>query len=375
MDTQRPQNSNHSVFYTSFSSLEDPRRTSKGNLIYPLNEIIFLTISAAISGASAWTAIESFGKMKLDWLRGFFPFENGIPSHDTISDVFCLLAPASFEGCFINWVNSVCSLTDGEVVAVDGKTVRGAASGKKYPLHIVSAYAEKNKITLGQVSTDEKSNEITAIPKLLEILSLKGAIVTIDAMGCQKEIAKTIIKKEADYVLMVKDNQKELKEQVEKVFHMGIDMQCDSNIDAGHGRIETRKCTSTENLDFLDGKENWCSMRSVAKIESERICKKTGKISTETRFYISSLPSDPKQIGSAIRKHWAIENNLHWNLDVIFKEDGQLKRKGNSPYNFNIINKIALALLEKETSVKNSKNNKRLMAALNDDYRRKVLNC
>ena len=364
------------IFSESFASLEDPRRTNKGHLVYPLEEILFLTISACVSGAGGWTSIQAFGELKLDWLRKFYPFESGIPAHDTISDLFIALSPKAFGDCFMAWVNTIHEITDGLVVALDGKTVRGLAGsgGKKSSLHIVSAYASMNRVTLGQVAVDEKSNEITAIPKLLELLTLKGCIVTIDAMGCQKAIAEQIVSKQADYVLMVKDNQARLKEQLVKVFQRGEGVKTDREVTCGHGRVETRTCHATSSLQFLDGREEWKNLRSIVKISAERYCKKTGQTSMEHRYYITSLADDPKQLNRVIRSHWGIENNLHWNLDVVFKEDGQLKRAGHSAQNFNLISKIALAMIDNEKSTKNSKPNKRLMAACSDQYREKVMN-
>lgn len=367
---------NFQVFSTHFSTLADPRRTTKGNLRYTLEEILFLTVSACISGANGWTAIETFGHGKLDWLRKFYPFENGIPSHDAVSDLFAILCPKAFGRCFMDWVNSIHEITDGLVVSLDGKTVRGFTNtAKKASLHIVSAYASMNRITLGQVSVDEKSNEITAIPKLLVLLTLEGCIVTIDAMGCQKEIAMKIRDKKADYVLMVKGNQPELKEQIQKVFSLGNSVRTDVDITAGHGRVETRTCRVTQALDFLDVKDDWKDLKSIVEITAVRYCKKTGKTSTEERLYIASLSDDPKLLNNAIRSHWGIENNLHWELDVLFREDGQLKRIGNSAENFNVISKIVLGLIDNDKSVKNSKPNKRLMAACDDKYREKLLNC
>ena len=366
---------NTKIFADSFSTLKDPRRTTKGHHIYPLEEILFLTISACVSGVNCWTGIQTFGQVKLDWLRKFYPFKSGIPSHDTISDVFIALCPQAFGDCFMDWVNTIHRITDGLVVSLDGKTVRGLAGsgGKKSSLHIVSAYASMSRITLGQVAVDEKSNEITAIPKLLELLTLDGCIVTIDAMGCQKTIAEQIIKKKADYILMVKDNQAGLKGQLTKLFQRGDAVKVGRDVTSGHGRVETRVCHVTSSLEFLDGREEWKNLRSIVKISAERYCKKTGSTSNEDRYYITSLGDDPDLLNGAIRSHWGIENNLHWNLDVIFREDGQLKRAGNSAQNFNLISKIALALIDNEKSTKNSKPNKRIMAACSDKYREKVL--
>lgn len=369
--------SGSNLFTDCFVSLKDPRRTTKGHILYPINEILFLTISAVVSGLSSWTGIALFGEEKIEWLRSYFPYSNGSPSHDVLGNFFSLLDPAAFEACFARWVSSIGSVGEGDIVCFDGKTIRGASrmEGRKYPIHVVSAYAANQRLCLGPLAVDQKSNEITAIPKLLDQLAIQGCIVTIDAMGCQKEIAHKIASKGADYILMVKNNQQELKEQVEKVLNRGNAAHSATDTDFGHGRIETRKCTVTQDVTFLDGKEEWSKMRSVIKVESERIIKKAGEISAETRYYISTLQADPKRLNASIRSHWAIENNLHWSLDVIFGEDDQLKRKGYSAQNFNIINKVALGLLEQEKTCKGSKPNKRIKAALSDAYRVTVLKC
>ena len=363
------------VFSHYFSKMKDPRRTNKGHHLYPFEEILFLCISAVISGMDDWTSITMFGRLKLPWLRQYLPYKHGIPSHDVLGKVFAVLDPVQFSACFRDWVNSMAEFTGGEVVAIDGKTICGSAdktSGKS-ALHVVSAYASGNRLCLGQEVVSEKSNEITAIPALLKLLTVKDCIVTIDAMGCQKNIAGAIIEKEANYILMVKDNQQELKKQVEKVFTMNPKAEADITIDAGHGRIEQRTCQVIDNLTFLDDKQDWPGLKSIAKIISERTDKRSGKKSTETRYYISSLPAKPKVIGHAIRGHWAIENNLHWSLDVVFKEDNALKKKGNSAVNYNIIAKMALNIIERETESKSSKPQKRKRAALDDEFRSKLI--
>jgi predicted transposase YbfD/YdcC len=365
----------HQAFSHYFSGMKDPRRTNRGHHLYPLDEILFLCISAVISGMDDWTSISMFGRSKVAWLRQYYPYVHGIPSHDVLGKVFAALDPIKFSECFRQWINSIAELTGGEVVAIDGKTIRGSddkASGIA-ALHVVSAYAAGNRLCLGQQAVSEKSNEITAIPALLKLLELKDCIITIDAMGCQKAIAGVIIEKEADYVLMVKDNQQELRQQVEKVFTLNNKTEADVTIDFGHGRIEQRTCQAIDELVFLDGREEWPGLKSVAKIISERTDKRSGKKSTDTRYYISSLPAKPKVIGKAVRNHWAIENNLHWTLDVIFKEDNSLKKKGNSALNYNVIAKMALTMIERETESKNSKPKKRQLAALDDDFRSKLL--
>jgi len=362
------------LYINYFKEMKDPRRTNKGNYYYPLDEILFLVISAVISGADGWTSIEVFGKAKLIWLREFFPYEHGIPSHDVLGKLFARLSAKEFTSCFTNWVNSISDLTDGEVVAIDGKTIRNSNddSCSKSAIHLVSAYASDNKVCLGQESVHEKSNEITAIPKLLEILTLNGCVVTIDAMGCQKKIAKKIISKKADYILMVKDNQKNLKIQIEDSFKTKKIKASNTATDFGHGRIETRTCDVIDDLSLIKKRKDWENIQSIVRISSHRMNKKTQKESTEQRYYISSAKADAAKLNLSIRSHWGIENQLHWNLDVIFKEDTSLKKKGDSPMNFNIITKIALTLIEREKSTKMSKNSKRLKAALDDKYRTKI---
>ena len=369
-----PQN-NCPVFQNCFSDLPDPRRTIKGNYYYPLNEVLFLTISAVISGMDNWTAVSNFGKIKLDWLRKYFPYENGIPSHDVIGNVFARIDSNKFSSCFTEWVNTLSNLTEGEVVPIDGKTARKSNdknSGKK-ALHIVSAYATENRLCLGQVCVDEKSNEITAIPELLELLTVKDCIITIDAMGCQKQIAKKIIAKEANYVLMVKGNQKTLLQQIKATFETTTRAVIDEKHDVGHGRTETRKCETTEDLSLIKKKNEWTSIKSIIKISSERTDKSSDKTTHETKYYISSLPANAEHLNAVIRQHWRIENNLHWVLDVVFKEDQSLKKKGNSALNFNIMAKMALSLIDKDVSTKKSKIVKRQSAALDDNYRAKLL--
>ncbi len=363
-------------FENSFSSLEDPRRIKKGNYLYPLQEILLLTISAVLSGFKDWTTIQTFGANKLDWLRQFYPYAEGIPSHDVLGKLFKRLNPDVFGQCFTDWINQVSELTKGEVVAIDGKSICGSADSDKpkSAVHIVSAYASDNRVCLGQKAVDSKSNEITAIPKLLELLTIKGCVVTIDAMGCQTEIVESIVKSEADYVLAVKGNQKELLEQVKKMFSIHKQVNTDELVDSGHGRIETRICQAIDDLTFMDDIGSWMKLQSVVRVESERYFKKTGKTTKDVRYYISSLSANAQRINQIVRQHWAIENNLHWSLDVIFNEDSSLKKKDNSAQNFNIINKMALAILEKDDSVKLSKPRKMAKAALNDGYRTKLLN-
>jgi predicted transposase YbfD/YdcC len=362
-------------FSSFFADLKDPRRTAKGNHLYPLEEILFLCIAAVISGADTWTSINLFGNSKLDWLKKWYPYENGIPSHDVLGKVFAAVDPDAFSKCFTSWIGSIANTVPQEIIAIDGKTIcRSDDKGKgKSAIHVVSAFASENGICLGQLAVDSKSNEITAIPELLELLAIKGCTVTIDAMGCQKNIAKTIVKKEADYILMVKGNQKGLNDQIKKMFKMNQVVSEDMDSDIGHGRIEHRKCEVINKLDFMDDRQEWPGLKSVIRITSERISKQTGKETSETRYYISSLDADARSINKAVRSHWSVENKLHWVLDVVFKEDASLKKKDNSAMNYNIIAKMALTMIDKEKSTKKSKPSKRLLAALDDNYRAKIL--
>ena len=362
-------------FHAHFSLLKDPRRNTKGNFYYPLDEILFLSIAGVLSGADDWVSISLFGKSKLDWLRQYFPYENGTPSHDVFGKLFALIDPLRFNECFVSWVNALSAIVQGEVIAIDGKSLCGSANKAigRGPFHLVSAYAAKNRLCLGQQCVAEKSNEITAIPDLLDMLTVQGCVITIDAMGCQREIAQKIIDREADYILMVKDNQKGLREQVEKVFSIQAPSHSHQQSDLGHGRIEKRECDVIDNLVFLDGREKWPQLHSIVRIKSERQNKQTGQASKETRYYISSLKENAALFNSKVRQHWAIENNLHWELDILFQEDSSLMKKGNSAINFSLVKKMALALLEREKSTKMSKPSKRLKAALDDDYRSLIL--
>jgi predicted transposase YbfD/YdcC len=310
-----------------------------------------------------------FGKAKIDWLRKFLPYEKGTPSHDVLGDLFARIDLQNFESVFIKWINTISEITKGTVISIDGKTIRGSGDSNisNSAVHVVSAYATDQMLCFGQTSVNEKQNEITAIPELLNMLAIKGGVVTIDAMGCQKKIAEKIISKEADYVLMVKDNQQELKEQIEKLFEFYKEpCDVDQTIDSAHGRIENRKCEIIGDLRFFDGKEQWASLQSVVKISSKRYIKKNGKQSSEMRHYITSLHPDSKRLNQIIRSHWGIENNLHWRLDVVFNEDKSSKRKDDSAANFNIITKMAMTLIDREKSAKISMRKKRLKAAWND---------
>lgn len=363
-------------FVNHFSKLEDPRRISRGNLKHSLTDIIFLVIASVVSGADTWQSIEVFGKNQLVWLRQYVPLSSGIPSHDTLGRLFGMLDHQAFSRCFMDWANELSTLTDGEVVALDGKRLRGSYDrfSNKDAIHMVSAFAAGNGLCLGQVCCQDKSNEITAIPKLLDLIAIEGCTVTIDAMGCQTQIAEKIRAEGADYILAVKDNQKELHEQVKKMFSISRPSSIDTSTDVGHGRVETRKCSVIDKLVFFDSDKEWKGLKTLVRIETERFDKLEETTQREIRYYISSLCDQALSINNKVRDHWSIENNLHWMLDVNFGEDASRRRKGHSAENFNIIAKTALSLITK-TPVENkmSKKNKRYAAALSNSFREKVL--
>ena len=374
MNIFEEKNTKTALFVELISKLKDHRRINTGNIRHSLQEIIFLSLSAVVSGCNTWQTIEEFGNLKLDWFRLYFPYKYGIPSHDTLGAFFSAFDRKKFADFFMDFTQSLAT-KDSRVVAIDGKTVRGVASAfGKSPLHIVSAFCKNNMLTLCQEKVNDKSNEITAIPSLIDLLDLNNCVVTIDAMGCQKEIAEKIRDKKGDYILQVKDNQKDLKEQIEKLFNSQNPTNEHIERDTGHGRMEKRVCRVIDNLIFLDGKQDWKDLKTIVEIKSEIYQKKSGKKSESVRYYISSEVANSKQMAQDIRSHWSIENNLHWNLDVIFKEDLQLKRKGNSTENFNMVLKLALGLLDAEKTKKKSKNIKRLKASIDDSYREKILN-
>jgi predicted transposase YbfD/YdcC len=318
--------------------------------------------------------MEEFGRAKEDWLKTFLRLPGGIPSHDTFNRVFSALNPEELEGCFMDWTRSIADLCENEVIAIDGKSMRGSRSlGKKSIVHMVSAWAEKNHIVLGQVKVDKKSNEITAIPKLLDLLVLKGCIVTIDAMGCQKNIASKIIEKEADYLLSLKGNQGNLVEQVEDSFRFLPVSAFDEELDYGHGRVETRRCSVVSDLSLIESKEEWTGLKALVKIESERYIKSTGETEKETRLYISSLQADAELINRSVRAHWGVENSLHWVLDVGFNEDNSRKRTGFAAQNYSLLNRIALNLLKNEKTTKVGVKGKRLKAGWDNSYLMKLI--
>lgn len=354
-----------------FKGLEEPRM--ERCKLHSLEDIIFLTIAAVISGADNFVEVEAFGNEKKEWLSKFLKLENGIPSHDTLGRLFAAIDSVLFERCFISWMQSVVKLTEGQVIAIDGKTLRGSASptnGKK-AIHMVSAFASANKVVLGQLACAEKSNEITAIPALLELIIVKGCIITIDAMGCQTAIAKDIIKHEADYILAVKDNQKNLHKEVQEMFTV-VKSEKSETLEKNNGRIETRKCSVVTELKKMNNTENWEGLKSIVKIESTREI--NGTKSEETRYYISSLKTSAEKMNAYVREHWCIENKLHWSLDVSFNEDGNRTRTDNSSENLSIIRRVGLNILKTDTTMKVGISAKRKAAGWNTKYLEKLLN-
>jgi predicted transposase YbfD/YdcC len=361
-----------------FSNLTDPRveRTKRHLLI----DVVVIGICAVICGSDTWTEMEEYGKAKYQWFKGFLELPNDIPSHDTFGRVFSRLSPEEFRECFLSWINAVNEITGGQVVAIDGKTLRRSfdKASDKAAIHMVSAWAEANRLVLGQVKVDDKSNEITAIPKLLNMLELSGCIVTIDAMGCQKGIAKLIIDKEADYILALKGNHGNLYEDVKFFFEDALKngfgefkYQYHETIDNDHGRIEIRRYWAISDISWLYEKEQWKGLKSIGMVESERIIGK--ETTTEKRYYISSLNGDAKQFAYGVRGHWGIENSVHWILDVAFREDESRIRKGNGAENFALLRHIALNLLKQEKSSKVGVKIKRNKAGWDNNYLLKVL--
>jgi predicted transposase YbfD/YdcC len=361
-----------------FADLTDPRINR--SRLHELLDIVAIAICAVVAGADSWDDIEDFGKAKHDWLKTFLDLPNGIPSHDTFRRLFERLDPDEFQKGFLGWIEALHEATERQVIAIDGKTLRRSfdrAKGQS-ALHMVHAWATANHLLLGQVAVDEKSNEITAIPKLLKMLEISGAIVTIDAMGCQKEIARTIRGRKADYVLALKANHERLYEQVVAFWDgacargmKGPDINYHREWFQGHGRTEARRCWATSELDWLVGREEWEGLRSVAFIESERFI--GDALSVETRYYLSSLPADAKLLNHAARSHWGVENSLHWVLDVTFQEDRSRIKKENAPENFGLLRRLALCLLKKESTSKRGIKGKRLRASWDEGYLRRVL--
>jgi|SRR4051794_15393741 predicted transposase YbfD/YdcC len=359
------------VFLRYFKDLQDPRQ--QGKVTYPLDEVLLLCLLGVLAGAESFTEIALFGVRKLAFLRRFRPFKDGTPAHDHLGDILAVLDAEGFQRCFVAWVASLTGTPVG-VVAIDGKTVRrsGHKTSGKAAIHMVSAFAARQRLVLGQVKVAEKSNEIIAIPKLLDLLAVEGAIITIDAIGCQREIAQKIVDKKANYVLALKGNQGSLREDVElfateqkaKGF-ADTKMTRDTTVDGDHGRIETRTTTVIHDVEWLQERHGWPGLQAVVMVESSREI--SGKIEQETRFYITSLVMMAHLLGPVVRSHWSIENSLHWVLDMVFRDDECRVRTDHAPANFTTIKHIAHNLLRKSSS-KASLRSRRKIAAWDDEF-------
>ena len=363
-------------FLDHIKDVEDPR--IPGMIVYPLDEILLTVLIGLLCRAEDFDEIEALSTELLDWMRDFLPFKKGVAPAQTLRRTLSRLDPQRLEQAFCSWTASLAKRVKG-VVAVDGKTLRGSkqeASGKG-ALHLISAFAHESGLILAQRAVDSKSNEISAIPELLDMLALDGAIVTLDAMGTQKQIARKIISKEADYVLAVKGNQGRLEEEIALFFDDPIasaQCACHEETTGGHGRIEQRTIRAADAAWLAERHPQWVGLKSILSVTTRRTIKKTGKTSTETRLYITSLPPDPVQLAKVVRAHWSIENNLHWTLDVTFREDECRVRKDHAPRNLAMIRRTVLNMLRREPS-KISLKRKRLKAAMNQEFRSAVIVC
>ena len=358
-------------FLESFEKLDDPRQ--RGKVLYPLDEVMLLVLLGVLAGCESWVEIARFGEKKLELLRRFRPFKDGTPSHDQLGDIFAVLDAEQFQSCFIAWVSRLVGLAPG-IVAIDGKTLRRSyqEGGAKAPIHMISAWSAGQNMVLGQMKVADKSNEIVAIPQLLDVLTIKGATITIDAMGCQREIAAKIVEKEADYVLALKGNQGTLRDDVKLLFeeqkaaqYKDIVVDTRETVEKNGGRIETRIVTATSDIDDLVGMHKWPGLKSVVMIESRR--ESADRCERELRFYISSLPADATRLGDAVRSHCGIENGLHWVMDMVFRDDECRIRKANAPANFATVKHMASNLLRCAPG-KDSLRVKRKLAAWDEDY-------
>ena len=362
--------------------ISDPRieRTKRHKLI----DVLVIAVCATICGAEAWTEMEEFGQAKEAWFRRFLELPNGIPSHDTFRRLFMLLKPTEFQRSFLSWVKEMAAVVKAELINIDGKQLRGSRSAQdkrngKEGLRMVSAWAAEQRLVLGQVKTQEKSNEITAIPQLLQMLDIAGCIVTIDAMGCQREVAAQIVSQGADYMLSLKGNQGTLHKDVAEYFQWaqqskftGVECSFTETIEKDHGRIEQRRCWTTEDVEWLEQKEAWAGLKSIVMVESRREVIGCGA-SLERRYFISSLAADAAEALRCVRGHWAIENSLHWVLDVCFREDDCRIKAANATENMATLRHMALNLLKQEQSCKRGIKTKRLKAGWDEDYLLKVL--
>jgi len=360
-----------------FANLTDPRRRK---VLYPLVNVVTIAVCAVICGADDFVAIAKFGRAKREWLSQFLDLTDGIPSHDRFNAILAAIKPAEFEACLLSWITALHEITGGQLVAIDGKTLRRSfdAATSKSAIHMVSAWATANLITLGQVVVDEKSNEITAIPELLRILELSGSLVTIDAMGCQTEIAQTILDAGADYMLAVKKNQPTLYDGVSWFFltryeedFARVRVSRHQTHEKGHGREETRSYYVCSVPRDLPDRKRWPKLAAIGWTISDTV--RDGNRCHEMRYYIMSRKLSAKEFAAAVRGHWSIENRLHWQLDVTFQEDQSRLRRGHADANFSILRRTALSLLKNNHTIKVGVKNKRLTAGWDDAYLQQVL--
>ena len=363
--------------------IPDPR--VRRRRFHKLADILVIGLCSMLTGGEGFNDMALFGKIKRDWLKTFLELPHGIPSHDTFNRVFSAIDPDCFMDCFVRWVQGICPALQGEVVAIDGKALRRALDDGDSIPYIVSAWASQNGLALGQVKVDDKSNEITAIPELLRALALQGCIVTIDAMGCQKDIAAQIIEKKADYVLALKGNHATVHQEVQDFFADAVlpcasepattvapnTMACSKTLEKDHGRMETRRYWQSTDIDWVADKKRWKGLRSIGMVESIRCVK--GKNTIERRYFLTSLPRDIEAFAKAVRGHWGVENQLHWSLDVTFREDQSRARTKNAAQNLATLRRIALNLIKRNTEENISQRQKRIFAALDMQFLQQLL--
>jgi predicted transposase YbfD/YdcC len=383
MNDKKPRRAEPTTIVECLDGLPDPRinRTRRHKLV----DILVIGLCSLLTGGEGFTDMVVFGRAKRDWLKTFLELPNGIPSRDTFNRLFSAIDPDAFLDCFVQWVHGICTALTGGVIAIDGKALRRALNeGASIP-YIVSAWASHNGLVLGQVKVDDKSNEITAIPELLRVLDINGCIVTIDAMGCQKDIAAQIADKEADYVLALKGNHATAHEEIKEFFTDAVPpcaiqaaptaapgtMDFFQTMEKDHGRIETRRYWQSTDIDWFEDKKLWKQLRSVGMVESIRCVK--GNNTFERRYYLSSLPLDAKAFGTSVRGHWGVENPLHWTLDVTFREDQSRARTKNAAQNLATLRRIALNLIKKNLREKVSQRQKRILAALDTGFLEELL--
>lgn len=350
-----------------FSGIIDPRL--ERNKQYSLESILFITVCAVFSGCTDWEEIEEYGNVKMAWLKKFIALPNGTPSHDTYNRLLARLCPEQLQKCFIAWIASIVECNQHRLINIDGKRLCNAGEGgKKSFIHLVNAWSSDNEMILGQVKVDNKSNEIAAIPQLIEVLELEGAIVSIDAMGCQTAIANKIIEKKGHYLLSVKGNQGYLYDDLQEAFKQEKNIETNTASNVAHGRIEKRTCRVIKNTSWISRQADWKDVKSLVCITSQRTNKQTLEHQTEQRFYIASFETTADNMNSLVRSHWHVENQLHWSLDVIFNEDKSTKQAGNAAENMSMINKSVLSILKNDTTRKGSIQRKRNVCGWDNDY-------